>query len=921
MEQGEFGNFKFDLKKIDIDKTIDFSNKNIICFGAGTAAKILLDTLPDNITVSYFTDNNSKLWGSDIEGISIISPKEIENIKDALIIIISRHVVSIKKQLNEMGFEENKNYIDLYSGNIELFRFSKQLDIIYNYDKFLDDIPRDYFEKISLKSNEKIGIVVFDEIPTQKICFQITLYLLLKSFGYNVKIFVDIVENFTDYKSFDGVRDFSVKAINHFLEILNEEFGLDDFEYLKGDQKLSSVHIEEDGMFIQANTRDTVKSIIAYMGDLKKESDIDREKLSIQTKNKIENHYRILKSFMSNTDYDVLVVPNGTVAQRANYSYLGHKKNIRIPSYDTWFWSTDLPACWLCDLKNIDKYFSKEELKYLADQGYKMFEDRMYNNSGDEGFVQIVEYNKKEEYEKFDVLIPLNVMFDSATFGVDKVFNTPEEWLYKTVKFLKENTSARVIIKESPVGKITESLNYLSEYDLISEFIDDNRIIYYDRESKKNIYRLIENCKVVLPYSSTIGIEAALLNKCVITHTKCFYSEESFVKCVNSEQEYFETITDQIQSNKKEICNLDKAAELFFFIHSDIAHNKSSFNEVNIDWIKSNFKDLRRTDYVESMVNVISKNKPWYFNKIIDNKYDERMNMIIKNKRYLPKRIMLEVSSLCNHRCVFCFKKDTKKNMQVMSNEVATRMIKEGYELGAREISFHGMGEPLLCKELKEYVKLAKEIGYTYAYLDTNGALAIPDVINPIIDNGLDSIKFSVSASNQKDYKIVHGRDDFEKAVNNIKQLSEYRNVSGKKFKIYVDYVETVYTKGQYNELCNLLKDYVDEIWFSDCLNQGGIMSQADINKLQVKSIECSEVCKEPFDRIVITADGKVSGCCMYDDSETLFYGDVNENSLKTEWENKKHYELCKTHITGEGINKYCQRCELKKIYQVKGRE
>ena len=81
----------------------------------------------------------------------------------------------------------------------------------------------------------------------------------------------------------------------------------------------------------------------------------------------------------------------------------------------------------------------------------------------------------------------------------------------------------------------------------------------------------------------------------------------------------------------------------------------------------------------------------------------------------------------------------------------------------ARKISFHGMGEPLICKDLVEYVQCAKKCGDQYIYLDSNGVLATPEVINPILDVGLDSLKFSIHASTKETYYKITNSIHFDK--------------------------------------------------------------------------------------------------------------------------------------------------------------
>lgn len=288
-----------------------------------------------------------------------------------------------------------------------------------------------------------------------------------------------------------------------------------------------------------------------------------------------------------------------------------------------------------------------------------------------------------------------------------------------------------------------------------------------------------------------------------------------------------------------------------------------------------------------------------------------------------PRRVMLEVSGLCNHRCIFCSNKKSRRDKRVIRDETARKVIQEARDCGAAEISFHGMGEPLICDRLRDYVALSKDLGYEYVYIDTNGALAVPDVINPIVDAGIDSIKFSISAANREDFERVQGRDDFDKVLDNLKRLSDYRKKANPAMKILVGFVETKYTEGQFHELKKLLQDRdidVNEVWFSGTATQGGTMTEE--NK-EIESGNPAErlLCREPFDRIVVNCEGLICACCMWDDSNDLFYGDANRQSLKDAWYSEAAVVIRRQHLTGIELNNSCKRCEAYKLYQKERQE
>lgn len=69
--------------------------------------------------------------------------------------------------------------------------------------------------------------------------------------------------------------------------------------------------------------------------------------------------------------------------------------------------------------------------------------------------------------------------------------------------------------------------------------------------------------------------------------------------------------------------------------------------------------------------------------------------------------------------------------MQIPQGEIKMKLLKrilqEAYDMDVRRIGIYTTGEIFLCKNIKEHIKNAKEIGYDYIYSDTNGALATVD--------------------------------------------------------------------------------------------------------------------------------------------------------------------------------------------------
>lgn len=252
-----------------------------------------------------------------------------------------------------------------------------------------------------------------------------------------------------------------------------------------------------------------------------------------------------------------------------------------------------------------------------------------------------------------------------------------------------------------------------------------------------------------------------------------------------------------------------------------------------------------------------------------------------------PKKLMLEVTNVCNNRCSFCASQVSTRKRGMIDTEFAKRVIKEAYGLGTREICMHSMGEPLLHKDLAMLTEFAKGVGYEYIYMDTNGILATPDVINPVIDAGIDSLKFSINAASAEVYKKINGTDNFIKVFDNFKRVSEYINSKNKKVKLIAYMAESIINEQEHNDFIEIFSKYASDVWINPIHNSSGVMT--DTNKeIAINNKLAENRCSmDPFNRMVITWEGKAIGCCT-DWNEGLVYADINVEGLEESWNNDK---------------------------------
>lgn len=110
-------------------------------------------------------------------------------------------------------------------------------------------------------------------------------------------------------------------------------------------------------------------------------------------------------------------------------------------------------------------------------------------------------------------------------------------------------------------------------------------------------------------------------------------------------------------------------------------------------------------------------------------------NELIRNKDVVyterppfPRNMLVELTNICNHRCVFCGYKNMGRKKCNCDEELTKRIIKEAYDNGTREIGFYMIGEPFLAHNLSDFIQYAKELGFTYIYILIQTARKPPQI-------------------------------------------------------------------------------------------------------------------------------------------------------------------------------------------------
>jgi len=276
---------------------------------------------------------------------------------------------------------------------------------------------------------------------------------------------------------------------------------------------------------------------------------------------------------------------------------------------------------------------------------------------------------------------------------------------------------------------------------------------------------------------------------------------------------------------------------------------------------------------------------------------------------YMPLRLWVEPTSICNLRCIMCPNKDLKKEDKGFMNMGLFRKIIDEAASWVYDVHLLHRGESLLHPEFFAMAKYADERNVR-TKLHTNGTLLDEEKSRQMIESGIDQLSFSFDGYDKETYESIRVNGDFDKTVKNIQRfLAIKKEMNSKK----------PYT---ILELINFPNSRIK----SDSAKQKAFRDKfkgLPLDKLVIKEFHnwAGEVemehnkksfspCTFLWNALIIFWDGAVLPC-----SQDFFgyytLGNVKDTSLAEIWNNDKMVHLRQQHLK-RNIEEFdtCRECD-----------
>lgn len=282
-------------------------------------------------------------------------------------------------------------------------------------------------------------------------------------------------------------------------------------------------------------------------------------------------------------------------------------------------------------------------------------------------------------------------------------------------------------------------------------------------------------------------------------------------------------------------------------------------------------------------------------------------------KGIMPVPVTCEIDltdGFCNHKCTHCFfGTNTKENPIILETEIAKNLIHELAEHGVKGVEFSGGGEPTTHPKICEIIEYATSLGISVGLI-TNGSLL--NKVFPVA-NKLDFIRISLDAGTRETHELIHGVSEFDRIIDNIKNLSNYMNPTkiGVGFLIVENNINDILKAA---ELVKQLKcrfiqfrpasltyDVEDTLWekaheevkkAKKLETDNFQVFDAGVKWKHLNEKRCYQKCWTSCLVSVVKATGDIPLCILNRNNEKMFIGNVKNGGFFKQWYGEKHKEL-----------------------------
>ena len=325
--------------------------------------------------------------------------------------------------------------------------------------------------------------------------------------------------------------------------------------------------------------------------------------------------------------------------------------------------------------------------------------------------------------------------------------------------------------------------------------------------------------------------------------------------------------------------------------------------------------------------------------------------------RRLPVCLYLETTNRCNLLCTTCPRTYAELEPPAdMGWELFTRIVDQVPNL-ARAV-LHGVGEPMLVKNLPRMVRYLKERG-VYVLFNTNGTVLNERNGRALIAAQLDELRVSLDAATAASFLAVRGKNYFDRIVKNVRAFRELQEREGhdrplvsawltglketiSELPAFVRVAADIGVKEVHLQRLVFFDENAvglarpDQALFEQLtradaasiseaedlarslgirFSASGAASEAGISLRKASGASPWSLCRRPWTLMYFTANGRAIPCCIAPFSQRGYehytLGDATQQSLREIW-NGPAYQKFRSALLSDAPPHACANCGLR---------
>lgn len=284
-----------------------------------------------------------------------------------------------------------------------------------------------------------------------------------------------------------------------------------------------------------------------------------------------------------------------------------------------------------------------------------------------------------------------------------------------------------------------------------------------------------------------------------------------------------------------------------------------------------------------------------------------------------PLQLDFELNDTCNLRCPMCtwsVENNEGKQARFFPFEKFKEIILDGVPKGLRALDMSFVNEPLLRKDLPEFIKFARENGIVDVAFNTNATALTAPMTEALLDSGLTRIQFSLDAHSTETYNKVRPGGNYEKVKHNILHFlkrKEERKVES--LLTAATFVIMSLNEHEVTDFVSFWRGKVDYIILREYTTPYGPSQDEFEDKSRLfaaeKHIAREFRCNKPWQRMIVRVDGTLIPCCTFF-GPLLPMGNLYEQGIQEVWQSEKMRGLRSLHKRGDYMkNKVCHECAV----------